>query len=76
MVPVDLEQSNGVHTINGKINGVAKESPQRGRPAVAAHKVNPYAPRYADFLSNVSDFNIIESTLRGEYHQTSSSNQI
>lgn len=26
---------------------------------------NPYAPRAADFLSNISNFNIIESTLRG-----------
>ncbi|KAG9010963.1 mitochondrial Homoaconitase [Tulasnella sp. JGI-2019a] len=65
MIPVDLEKSNGVHTINGKLNGAAKDTPQRGRPpATAAHKVNPYAPRYADFLSNVSNFNIIESTLR------------
>ena len=27
---------------------------------------NPYAPRYSDFLSNVQNFKIIESTLRGE----------
>lgn len=27
-------------------------------------KSNPYAPRYADFLSNTSNFSIIESTLR------------
>lgn len=26
---------------------------------------NPYAPRYSDFLSNVQNFKIIESTLRG-----------
>lgn len=26
---------------------------------------NPYAPRASDFLSNISNFNIIESTLRG-----------
>lgn len=26
---------------------------------------NPYAPRYSDFLSNISNFKIIESTLRG-----------
>lgn len=27
---------------------------------------NPYAPRASDFLSNISNFNIIESTLRGQ----------
>jgi homocitrate synthase len=31
---------------------------------------NPYAPRYSDFLSNVSNFKIIESTLRGNFRMT------
>lgn len=36
-----------------------------GLPSAAPR--NPYAPRYSDFLSNVSNFKIIESTLRGVY---------
>jgi len=28
---------------------------------------NPYAPRASDFLNHVSNFKIIESTLRGAY---------
>jgi len=30
---------------------------------------NPYGPNAADFLSNISNFNIIESTLRGMYYR-------
>jgi len=30
--------------------------------------LNPYAPRASDFLSNISNFNIIESTLRGIHY--------
>ena len=29
---------------------------------------NPYAPRASDFLNNVSNFKIIESTLRGMFY--------
>jgi homocitrate synthase len=55
MVAVDgvsRPAANGVHT--------------NGKPAAAAVQRNPYAPRYADFLSNISNFKIIESTLRGQ----------
>ena len=53
MVAVDATSSNGASSsTNGHVN---KHVPPR----------NPYAPRYADFLSNVSNFKIIESTLRG-----------
>ncbi|PPR02619.1 hypothetical protein CVT24_002190 [Panaeolus cyanescens] len=31
---------------------------------LCSQKLNPYAPRASDFLSNISNFNIIESTLR------------
>lgn len=52
---------NGVNGVNGhanpRQNGVAQ------RPA---HRTNPYAPRASDFLNNVANFKIIESTLRGE----------
>lgn len=60
MVQVPL--TNGNHATNGK----------RGttRPTVnhlEQQRRNPYAPRAADFLSNISNFNIIESTLRGSF---------
>ena len=40
----------------GRTNGFASSNTQRR---------NPYAPRASDFLNNVSNFKIIESTLRG-----------
>jgi homocitrate synthase len=60
MVPIPL--TNGANGTNGKrgtsrSNGMSNYLEQR--------RTNPYAPRAADFLSNVSNFNIIESTLRG-----------
>ncbi len=45
--------TNGNHTAQP-----LARSPQQQR--------NPYAPRYSDFLSNVCNFKIIESTLRGK----------
>ena len=51
MVSVDVTPSNGHH--NG-LNG------NRDR-----RRHNPYAPRASDFLNNISNFKIIESTLRG-----------
>lgn len=47
--------TNGVNGSNG-VMGERGREPQR----------NPYAPRYAEFLSNISNFSIIESTLRGK----------
>ena len=59
MVQVDL--SNGSQN---KTNGV------NGTSAIKAlqeqQKRNPYAARASDLLSNVSNFSIIESTLRGQ----------
>jgi hypothetical protein len=51
---------------NGAANGAANGL-NAAKAKVPSHKTkNPYAPRYAEFLSNISNFNIIESTLRGE----------
>ncbi|KAG8748097.1 Homocitrate synthase isozyme [Ceratobasidium sp. 414] len=63
MVPVDISSAppvaqSATNSTNGHSNGTNGTSNGRVRPA------NPYAPRYADFLSNVSNFKIIESTLR------------
>jgi homocitrate synthase len=76
MVPIDLSNGNGSHAssvvsngasngsnghtngANGHSNGVHKYQEQQRR--------NPYAPRASDFLNNVSNFSIIESTLRGK----------
>lgn len=64
MVQVDL--SNGAPKTNG-VNGHANGT--NGAPSVKAlheqQKRNPYAARASDLLSNVSNFSIIESTLRG-----------
>ena len=62
MVQVDL--SNGkTNGVNGHANGT------NGAPSVKdlheQQKRNPYAARASDLLSNVSNFSIIESTLRG-----------
>ncbi|EKM58065.1 uncharacterized protein PHACADRAFT_252052 [Phanerochaete carnosa HHB-10118-sp] len=67
MVPVDISngtshqtsvQSNGA---NGHAtNGAAKSHVEQQRR-------NPYASRASDFLSNICNFKIIESTLRGAY---------
>jgi hypothetical protein len=46
------------HSVNGK-DGHAQPKQERARH-------NPYAPRASDFLNNISNFSIIESTLRGE----------
>jgi hypothetical protein len=56
--PNGTQNLNG-HTVNGDhANGHAKPRPDRQRH-------NPYAPRASDFLNNISNFKIIESTLRG-----------
>lgn len=55
MVPV--ETNARAQPVNGVSNGQARPAPPQPH--------NPYAPRYSDFLSNVSNFKIIESTLRG-----------
>ncbi|KAJ8692801.1 homocitrate synthase lys21 [Pleurotus ostreatus] len=59
MVPVDL--TNGKASVNGKRGTSYKNS---AAAQLEQQRLNPYAPRAADFLNNVSNFNIIESTLR------------
>jgi homocitrate synthase len=49
---------------NGNTNGKRGTSMPANRNTQKPR--NPYAPRAADFLSNISNFNIIESTLRGK----------
>lgn len=49
-----------------KPNGVQKRGTSSvNRAQLEQQRRNPYAPRASDFLSNVCNFNIIESTLRG-----------
>jgi len=50
-------QSTSTSTNDRQPNGQADRTRQQR---------NPYAPRYSDFLSNVCNFKIIESTLRGK----------
>lgn len=78
MVQVDLSnsvntngssqrQNNGVngHTngVNGHTNGINGST--AASRMLEQQRRNPYAPRASDFLSNISNFSIIESTLRG-----------
>jgi len=60
MVEVPLSKPNGVST-----NGKRGTSRSNHAQHLEQQRANPYAPRAADFLSNISNFNIIESTLRG-----------
>jgi homocitrate synthase len=52
-------RANGVHRINGANGNVTRGRDQQRR--------NPYASRASDFLSNISNFSVIESTLRGSF---------
>jgi homocitrate synthase len=62
MVQVPISNgANGTHT-NGK-----RGTPNRQNAPTDRQRQNPYAPRASDFLSNISNFNIIESTLRGAF---------
>jgi homocitrate synthase len=62
MVAVEGKQ-NGLNGSHGS-SGTAHSSGANGHSA-SKQRRNPYAPRAADFLNNVSNFKIIESTLRG-----------
>lgn len=59
MVAVETKRigKNGTHIHNGRNGANGHSSGTQNR--------NPYAPRASDFLNNVSNFKIIESTLRG-----------
>lgn len=58
MVMVDANAPSVSRTSGVSANGATAQHPREQRR-------NPYAPRASDFLSNVSNFSIIESTLRG-----------
>ena len=62
MVAVETRQSgtnsSRVHNSTTHHNGANGHS-------LETQRHNPYAPRASDFLNNVSNFKIIESTLRG-----------
>jgi len=58
-VPLDASNKSGKRGTSRNNNATA---------SIEAQRRNPYAPRASDFLSNISNFNIIESTLRGSYH--------
>ena len=67
MVAVDVNGANGA-SANGAStsNGVKKRGTYRDPNAhLKREATNPYAARASDLLSNLSNFNIIESTLRG-----------
>ena len=57
MVSVDIRAAPTINGHHNGVNGVAAGRNDRHR--------NPYAPRASDFLNNISNFKIIESTLRG-----------
>ena len=59
MVAIPTGKVKGLNGINGHSNGTVKSG------SAHQNQRNPYAPRASDFLSNVSNFSIIESTLRG-----------
>ena len=54
---------NGDQLPAGKAEMVGVENNVNAGPS-QQQKRNPYAPRASDFLNNVSNFKIIESTLR------------
>ncbi|KAI0291914.1 homocitrate synthase [Multifurca ochricompacta] len=54
--------TNGLKGANGS-NGTAHRNGTNGHISTTQRR-NPYAPRASDFLNNVSNFKIIESTLR------------
>lgn len=58
---VAIENKSNGH-LNG--NGTTHRNGTNGHSSTAQRR-NPYAPRASDFLNNVSNFKIIESTLRG-----------
>jgi len=66
MVEVPLSNGNGVNA-PAATNGNGKRGSTINKNKDQQHKQsNPYAARASDFLSNISNFNIIESTLRGK----------
>lgn len=71
MCPTDQSASNGTQDksqmvpVGQSTRAVNGSNGHQVPSAPTQQQKNPYAPRYADFLSNISNFKIIESTLRG-----------
>jgi len=58
--------SENLIAVDIKPNGIQKRGTSSvNRAHLEQQRQNPYAPRASDFLSNICNFNIIESTLRG-----------
>lgn len=66
MVEVPLTNGSTSNGVNGSGKRGTSHNPNLAKSLDSQHR-NPYAPRASDFLSNISNFNIIESTLRGMY---------
>lgn len=63
--PVDRSEMVQVDLANGSTHQSApRANGANGHAAPKEQRRNPYAPRASDFLNNVSNFKIIESTLR------------
>lgn len=61
--------SQNLIAVEIKPNGIQKRGTSSvNRAHLEQQRQNPYAPRASDFLSNICNFNIIESTLRGMLH--------
>ena len=61
--------SENLIAVDIKPNGIQKRGTSSvNRAHLEQQRQNPYAPRASDFLSNICNFNIIESTLRGMIH--------
>jgi len=68
-VPMSNDNVKGKRGTAARGNGVNGHANHLDQP-----RRNPYAPRASDFLSNISNFNIIESTLRGSSQYTTLTN--
>ena len=53
------------NSLNGHRAANGNGAHSNGQSSAKQQRRNPYAPRASDFLNNVSNFKIIESTLRG-----------
>ena len=67
MVAINGSQNGTSSSATPRANGVNGQSTSNGARSSQNQRRNPYAPRASDFLSNVSNFKIIESTLRGRF---------
>jgi homocitrate synthase len=62
---VNSDAPNGSANLNGRTIKGEHTNGHAVKPQADRQRHNPYAPRASDFLNNISNFSIIESTLRG-----------